>query len=332
VDEDEIIKNALAGNVLFYIKTPDSTGFTQENNVYLYPTFLVLNSEGDDLYTWIGWPGAEEWARRMEMATREAITLNARKARLGADPSFRDAYMIGTAEFARKNTRGGHDYFRLAMELDEAAARLEDVPILLFNTAYYGVRTGDFTMEECAAAAEEVLLNEQASAEDALQITGRLVRVIDNMGEETVASLLEMALPLVEEETSEDLYVQRQRFYASYTMIVEKDPAKAVGFQRETMPEGWMDEPRHLNSFAWWCFENKVNLEEAEELSRRSVDLAQDARVRANCLDTLAEIVNLRGDTAGALDLINQGLEIDPDNEYLKKQRTRFEEELALAS
>lgn len=332
MNEDQIMKDALADNVLFYIKTPDSTGFTQDNNVYLYPTFLILNSDGEALYTWIGWPGSQKWADYLDVATREPLTVDERKARFFSKPTFTDAYMLGTIEYARRNTRAGHDYFRRAMEIDETSARREGVPALLFKTAYRGIRAGDFTMEECIVVAEEVLRDEKVRTEDALEITERLARVVDDVGEDTVTPLLRTAYPIVEKDISEDLHMRRQRFYGNYAMIVEKDPRKAVGYKRETMPEGWKDNSIHLNSFAWWCFENSVNLEEAEELSRRSVEIAEEGRVTANCLDTLAELVNLRGDTAGALELIEQGLEIDPDNDYLKRQRTRFEEELGRAS
>lgn len=328
VEEDEIMKDALAGKVLFYVKNPDTTGYIEQNRVYLYPTFLVLNSAGEPLHTWIGWSGSERWAEYLDLATREPLTVDARKVLFAANPTFTDAYMLGTVEYTRRNTRAGHNYYREAMKLDDAAARREGVPILLFNTAYRGVATGDFTAEECAAVTEDVLRDERVRPEDALQITERLVRAVDEAGEETVASFLRMAYPIVERDTSQDLYTWRQRFYGNYAMIVEKNPAKAVVYKREAMPDGWKDDPAQLNSFAWWCFENRVNLEEAEDFSRRSIELAADSRAKANCLDTLAEIVNLRGDTAGALDLIKQALEIDPDNDYIKGQRTRFEEEL----
>lgn len=329
MNEDPIIQDALAGNVLLYVKTPDSTGFTQEHDVYLYPTFLILNSDAEALYTWIGWPGSETWVEQMHVAKRDPVTIEERRTRFGSEPVFTDAYALGTIEYARRNTRVAHDYLREAMNLDETAARLKDVPILLFNTAYRGVGNGDFTPEECAAVAEEIMGDERVKTEDALQITARLVRAADDIGEEQVVRFLQMAHPIVEADDSEELRMRRHVFFADYAMIVEKDAAGAVKFKRLTMPEGWMDDTRHLNSFAWWCFENEVNLEEAEELSRRSIEIAEDAGQKANCLDTLAEIVNLRGDTAAALDLIKQGLELDPDNEYLRKQRLRFEEAMA---
>jgi tetratricopeptide (TPR) repeat protein len=329
VEEDEIMQDALDDLVLLKIKNPDSTGFIEQNRVYLYPTFLVLNSGGEALYTWIGWPGSERWVEYLDSVTGEPLTVDERRARFGAGPTFRDAYMLGTIDYARRDAREGHDYFRRAMELDEAAARRADVPILLFKTAYRGLGVEDFTIEECGAVAEEILRDKQVKTEDALEISERLIRIANEVGEEVVIPYLRTAYPIVEKDNSEELRVSRQRFYGDYAVIVEKDPEKAVGYNRETMPDGWRDDPGQLNGFAWWCFEHKVNLEEAEDLSRRSVELAADGRIKANCLDTLAEIVNLRGDAAGALGLIEQGLQIDPDNGYLKGQRTRFQEALA---
>jgi tetratricopeptide (TPR) repeat protein len=329
VEEDEIMKDALAGNVLFYIKNPDTTGYVEQNRVYLYPTFLVLDSDGEALYTWIGWDGSGKWVEYLDSAIGEPLTVDERRARFEADPAFNDAYMLGITDYARRDARQAHDYFRRTMELDEVAARGADVPIFLFRTAYRGIGVGDFTMEECGAVAEEVLCDKQVKTEYALEIGTRLVRVANDVGEDVIIPYLRMAYPTVEKESSEELRLRCLRFLGDYALIVEKDPEKAVDYNREAMPEGWRDDPAQLNRFAWWCFEHKANLTEAEELSRRSVELAEDNRVKANCLDTLAEIVNLSGDTAGALDLIEQGLEIDPDNDYLKKQRTRFEEALA---
>ena len=50
---------------------------------------------------------------------------------------------------------------------------------------------------------------------------------------------------------------------------VENNEAKAVELKYASMPEGWKDDPKELNSFSWWCFENLVHLEEAEALARR---------------------------------------------------------------
>jgi hypothetical protein len=92
------------------------------------------------------------------------------------------------------------------------------------------------------------------------------------------------------------------------------------------MPEGWLEEADSLNGFAWWCFQNDVNLEEAEELARKGVDLAESGTEKAAVLDTVAEIVNARGDAPEAASLIEQALHETPDDESLQEKLEQFQE------
>ena len=84
-----------------------------------------------------------------------------------------------------------------------------------------------------------------------------------------------------------------------------------------------------LNQVAWWCFENRVNLAEAEQMARRGVELAKAGRDKANVLDTLAELCNLNNDCSHAVQYIRLAIEEDPANEYFQNQLGRFEEILA---
>ena len=64
-------------------------------------------------------------------------------------------------------------------------------------------------------------------------------------------------------------------------------------------------------------------------LARKGAELAEEDAAKAMILDTVAEIVNLRGDRDEAIALMKQAVELDPDNEYFQKQVSRFEGELA---
>jgi tetratricopeptide (TPR) repeat protein len=92
------------------------------------------------------------------------------------------------------------------------------------------------------------------------------------------------------------------------------------------LPEGWMEDANELNNFAWWCFENEVNLEEALELAIKGAELAENDSARANVLDTAAEICNALGNCEEAIVKIKKAIELDPDNDYFKDQLARFEE------
>lgn len=138
-----------------------------------------------------------------------------------------------------------------------------------------------------------------------------------------------MAYPFVQDIDDPKLEERQKGVLAEYALIVEKDFEKATELKRASLSPGWVSDPGALNEFAWWCFENAVNLEEAENLSRRSIELSQPGAEQANYLDTLAELIHLRGDTEGALELIQKALQMNPESSYLKNQLSRFQDILA---
>ena len=61
-------------------------------------------------------------------------------------------------------------------------------------------------------------------------------------------------------------------------------------------------------------------------MAERGIKLAEAGSAKANIMDTLAEIVNLRGDPKRAAQLIDEAVKEDPDREFFKKQQKRFHE------
>jgi tetratricopeptide (TPR) repeat protein len=121
----------------------------------------------------------------------------------------------------------------------------------------------------------------------------------------------------------------RKGLMLDYTLYVEKDIEAAVAMYKDRLPPGWQENPSALNGFAWWCFEKRIHLDEAEAMARKGVDLAQKDEMRAMILDTLAEICNARGSHRDALSYIEQAIEADPKRPHYRKQRERFQRELA---
>jgi tetratricopeptide (TPR) repeat protein len=133
------------------------------------------------------------------------------------------------------------------------------------------------------------------------------------------------ALAAAKSGTDDGMKAKHRSLEIEYALHVENDKEKALELKRASMAEGWKDDASKLNGFAWWCFENGVNLEEAETLSRRGVALAPAGTERAQILDTVAEICNARGNRKDAAELIRQAIENDPNNETYKKQLERFQ-------
>jgi tetratricopeptide (TPR) repeat protein len=87
--------------------------------------------------------------------------------------------------------------------------------------------------------------------------------------------------------------------------------------------------PYTINIYAGYCFEHRVDLDAAEELAREGIEMEGSPQTIAMLTDTLAELVNLHGETEEALGLIERCIELDPDNEHFRNQERRFREVLA---
>ncbi len=80
---------------------------------------------------------------------------------------------------------------------------------------------------------------------------------------------------------------------------------------------------RAWNNLAWLFAKTKARLDEGLAAAVRAVEID---RTRAAYLDTLAEVRFARGERAAALEAIERAIELEPDDEGLKRQRKRFQE------
>ncbi len=204
-----------------------------------------------------------------------------------------------------------------------------DFAYAIFESIYAGTKDEDakFTAADRDAAAQQVLKSPNTELSD-LVYTAKM-----RTGAAREAEDVALAVPYIkagverasggdDERTSK----LREQLLPEYALHVEEDPQKAVLLKRGSMEDGWTENSGTLNGFAWWCFENKVNLADAREKAARGVELAEDDSQRAMVLDTEAEICNVMDDCEEDVALIKQAIDADPGNDYYEKQLTRFEE------
>ena len=80
-----------------------------------------------------------------------------------------------------------------------------------------------------------------------------------------------------------------------------------------------------LNAYAWRMTEIQSNLEDALDKSIMAIKLSSnDLEKKANVLDTKAEILWLLNRYDEAISTINIAIEINPESDYFKGQRTKF--------
>ncbi len=86
-----------------------------------------------------------------------------------------------------------------------------------------------------------------------------------------------------------------------------------------------------LNSYAWRMAEIEMNLRDALEKAERAVSMVQSSEksTQAQIMDTQAEVLWKLGRTEEALQIIEACIELQPDDEYFRKQKEKFQGETA---
>jgi thiol-disulfide isomerase/thioredoxin/Flp pilus assembly protein TadD len=89
------------------------------------------------------------------------------------------------------------------------------------------------------------------------------------------------------------------------------------------------DDPRAMNSFAWFCASRKVGLDEALPVALKMVELAER---EAGYLDTLAELYYARGEYDLAIEIGTEAAEREPGDKYFTDQLEKFKKAKAEAA
>ncbi len=285
----------------------------------------MVEPGGEVIRSWIGFEKVGPFLEDLSAAVADPVSMDSRLARFDAAPSEDDAAVLAEYRESRMEMEQAMGLYQRARELSADPSRGYEMQI--FQASVYASRDGSVSLAVVRENADAVL-------EAPNMPLAELVAVGINMG--WVASMSdqpELARPYIEAgieaienapSIAEEDLADVRRLEIAHALLVENDVEKAGALKRETMPEGWERDPAELNAFAWWCFEHECLLGEAEELAARGADLSDDGVGKANILDTLAEIRFLRGDGDGAMKAIGEALELDPGNEYYRKQAVKF--------
>jgi tetratricopeptide (TPR) repeat protein len=285
-----------------------------------YPTFIVANAEAETIKRWWGYDTADEFIEDVNEAIADPTTIAEKKARFEAGPTARDASLLGNYHMTRKEGPEAVEYLTTAIELGPDEGHEHD----LFTATYIGFSNEDFSAEELKVVADQAIASPNLDAEQLVDVARSTVRALGDDDPEGAAVYIAAGLAASEGTDDPELLKDRQGLLISEALLVKNDPELALGLVREGLPEGWEEDAGRLNGFAWWCFENEVNLEEAEMLARKGAELAEDDAQKGQILDTAAEIAYLRGNQAEAVALIQQAIDLNPDSEGYGKQLDRF--------
>jgi tetratricopeptide (TPR) repeat protein len=336
VNEDDTIKSALNNVILFKVNAEKGEGvaLAKKYEITGYPSFIAINAKGEVSDRWIGYGGPEAWSTSAMMAAADPRTIEEKKVAFKSEPTIELARCLASDASTRKDSVGAIDYYRQARAIDTENAGEYTESIL--TAMFRGTRSGDFTFDEFEAEAKASLESHEASAEQQVDLARMALSLAQNSGEAerskntaAAAPYVASALKASEGTENEAVASSRERLAIDNALYIDGDKEEALKLFRASMNEGWMEKSSSLNNFAWWCFENDINLEEAGELAVRGIELAETDADRANVLDTAAEICNKLGNCEQAVEHMERAVELDPDRKYFQNQLVRFQEVVA---
>jgi tetratricopeptide (TPR) repeat protein len=325
VNSDADVQKALENVALYQIDAEKGEGKTLADTfmVRAYPTFVLANSEGQTIDRWLGY-SKEFFIETMGSATADLNIIEAKQARFLESPDAGTAEALGRYNAATFKFKDAVDYYRQAQSLKTDPQA--DYTYEIFDNMAETARDTAFAYGEIAQAADAAIVAGNAEPMRVIDIASRMAQIANgNKRSDDVGRYLQAGLDATAGKDDVDLKRKHNELMVDFSILVKNDTASAVEFKRATMPEGWLNDQAQLNQFAWWCFENNINLDEAERLSRKSIELAKPGREKANNLDTLAEIMHAKGNTREALDLSKKALKEDPDGKHWVRQIERFE-------
>ncbi len=330
MNKDAEIQKALEPVILYRLDAEKGEGkdLAKEFAIRAYPTFVMVNKDGQTIDRWLGY-SKNSFPGILADAQADLSTIDEKKARFGSAPDLRSSVSLGRYHSAMGLHKEAVGYYLQAQVLKSEPT--QDYSYEIFDNSADGARQGLFTYDEVSRAADAALAasSRQKNVWNTIDIANRMAQAASkNNRPNEVAKYLQAGLDATATGDDPELKQAHSELMVDFSMMVKGDTASAVEYKKATMPKDWMTSASSLNALAWWCFENKVNLEEAERLSQKSVELAKPGKEKAMNLDTLAEIKHARGNTYDAIEFSKKAAKEDPASEFYPKQVERFQKAL----
>ena len=148
---------------------------------------------------------------------------------------------------------------------------------------------------------------------------------LDNNRKELVPGYIKGGLDATSDTTDPEIASARDQLLVIKMLFIDKDTAKAIEYQKASMPKGWQDQAYQLNEFAQWCLGTHVDLAEGETFAQKAIGLSHPGKEKAIYFDTLADVFHAEGKNAAAVDNTKKAIAEDPDNEDYSLQLTYYE-------
>lgn len=323
--EDSTIMTALNQVILHKVDCEKGEGIelAEKFNISGYPTMILMNSDKQTIGRWMGY--AKDYF--IETLTAEMADLTPiadKQARYDEAPVLSDALALARYSSAVGEYKNAVDYYTKAQELDTDG----DYSYKILDNTIDGILRADvFTYEDAVRAAEKVFAGN--NLENQIYAANSMNTLAKRAGKKDEQKLyLERGMKAAAKTPDAGLVKYATELQIEYNLYFTGEKMKAVELKKSTYSEGWQEDANKLNSFAWWCYENDVNLEEAEQLAIKAINLSEPGRAKAMILDTAAHICKARGNMTDAVKYMEMAVSENPEDESWKTTLEQFKAEM----
>lgn len=257
------------------------------------------------LATYKGKLSAEEAAQRDRLATARLPprSLDQRLADLDAKPSV-DATLnlLGDLQSAGRHA----DAARIArLMVDLAPGHEAQLAHFALSVVADAALEGQVSVADLEAAAMRASEAGGGTEDVRLETIGKVARALAaGQDADLLRAQVAAGLALTEGKKDESSASTRAELRALQAAVLEKDGAKALSFEKQSLGEGWETDPSQVLDLAEFLLDCRVELPEAERLGREALAATgsnRDARNRSSLALARALRAQGRGDEAVAV-------------------------------
>ena len=324
--EDFDINKALQNVILYQIDCEKGDGIelAKEYKIKGYPTYILVNSEGKTIDRWMGYK-KDYFIETLTEAAVDLATIDEKNHRFNANPNFDDAIVLGRYYSTTREYIKAVEYYSKAQELNKDTSN--DYTFDIFNNTAQGVYRELFTYDNAAASAKDVI--KKGDSDDIILTSKTMIRLAKWMDKpDDLVRFIGIGLDVSADSDDSEIQHSHTLFLIDKCLLVTGDTAAAVEHKKAVMFDGWIDDLGGLNEFAWWCFENMANLDEAEQLAAKAVNLVESGAGKAMILDTQAQILKVNGKLEEAIMTMELAVAEEPDNKQWSETLDSFKTEL----
>jgi tetratricopeptide (TPR) repeat protein len=280
-----------------------------------YPVFILTDSTGEVISRWTGYSNAALFAMSLNKALADMTTIKQRYDRLDRSPSYDDALYLAKYNEEIDESLEAIKMYRLAQSLNKSST--QDYSYYIFQNTAVAAWNGKIPFEKVTIEADKIL----ATRPKDKVVIPRMVRTMTNLARKTgrtadIGKYLQAGIDLASGSDDQLMKDQRAGFVADRDLYIDHDTTRAVSVRKGGLGDGWENKPDKYYTFAKWCLERQIDLDEAETYAKKAVDVATPGKFRAGVFSTLAGIYDARGKLQDAVATLTKATQDDPENDF----------------